>query len=140
MLELVKQGVSLEVRFNKFINEYETNFDEYMMARLIGVLDKRDGTLKVSFDFKEYEDYNIQFMNPDYYDENQNPSLRWVDMKYYPRNKQESFYIDSDQDIPFELMNDNIALNDYKQSGTKLGYIPWLEERYAAFKMTGSAT
>lgn len=130
VVNLFQTGIKPVVRFNKLIEETEIDFDNGMMTHLIEAIDKNDGTVKVVFDFSEFEEHNIPFMKANYWDENNQPTLRWIDTNYYPKDKRVCFYIDTDQEIPFEVLNNNVAFNAYQQSGSKLSYVQWLEEQY----------
>jgi hypothetical protein len=127
MLQVGKNPV---VRFTKMIDTFECEVDEGMLARAVSVRDEGDGTAKVVFEVKEFEEINIPFMKPNYYDKDGNPTLRWIDTNFYPKDGIEKFYIETDGETPFEVIEDNVALNDYRNSGSNLSYIQWLEEQY----------
>lgn len=133
-IEIMKTGKRPIVRFTNKTEDIEADVDEGMLARAISATNEGDGTTKVVFEVKEFESINIPLMKPNYYDKDGKPTLRWIDTNFYPKNGLEFFYIETDGEIPFELIDNNVAFEDYLNSGTNLGYTQWLEEQYIAMK------
>ena len=61
-------------------------FEAGMKAKIAGIVYDGYGEYVVYFDFSGYEEYNKQFMKPDYYDQNGVPCLRWDQTSYYPKD------------------------------------------------------
>ncbi|MCW3793980.1 hypothetical protein OM416_20505 [Paenibacillus sp. LS1] len=89
------------VMFNKLIEKTESHFDENMKARLVNMSSAENDCYRLTFDFSEFEDYNKKHEKPNFYDDQQNPSLTWSESKFYPQNKIEIFYIDYESKIDF---------------------------------------
>lgn len=89
------------VLFNENIEKLETDFDENMKARLIGMSLAENQCYRLTFDFSEFEEYNKQYEKPTFFDEHDNPTLTWSESRYYPANKLEVFFIDEDSEIDF---------------------------------------
>lgn len=94
------QLLNKTVQFKAPIEENEVGFEENMRAKVVEVSDEGDGCIKVIFDFSKHEEYNKEFMSPDYYDKNCQPTLKWFETNHYPEDKREDVYLD--ETVPAE--------------------------------------
>lgn len=139
LLELVKQGAKPIV---KIVDKYGVleGPDTGMIGRILKVgesdFSMRENQL-VSFvvDFYEFTEYNKSHAVPNFYDENMNPCLTWMETKSYERDSKsyviyENLTDDYEySDIQFlEIFDEkNKWLNAYIKSGSNMSYVEWLE-------------
>jgi hypothetical protein len=130
---LVNSGEKPVVKFNKRAELQDSNFDEGMMAEIVSAHDNGDCYV---FDccFAKFEEYNKAFMKPNYYDNNGNPTLKWCETGFYPKDKCDDIYVGYDDDestFPFELVIENKVLKLYLDEKSPLSYVEWLEQKVA---------
>lgn len=128
LINLVRNGIFPVVQFHEEMEEQETIFDENMRGRLVSFLEKNDGMLELKFEIKEFEEYNIPFMKPNYYDKEGKPSKKAIETNFYPKDGYEKVYFYPQDDFPGEIVEENKLLSKYKASGTKDSYQTWLEK------------
>jgi hypothetical protein len=68
-------------------------FEPNMRAVVVDVIEDTD-CVEVVFDFSKYEEYNKNFMTPNFFDGNGRACLKWCEMKYYPENLRDEVYFD----------------------------------------------
>ncbi|MFB5759022.1 hypothetical protein [Paenibacillus medicaginis] len=101
------------VKFTEKVeSEIECGFDDGMMARLVDFRDDGSGCFELKFDFSEFEQHNKRFEKINWYDKQGNPSLRWSETSFYPKNRIETFYIDYDTEINFLEIVTEERIND----------------------------
>ena len=141
LVELVKNGSRPIIKIIDSEGVIEGP-DSGMIGRIIGVSDEdvwERGNSIVSFNvnFKEFESHNKTIAKSDWYDENGNPTLTWVESRYYEKesieykiyeNYTEKFeYSDIEM---FELVEDkNELLMEYLKSNSECTYVEWLERK-----------
>lgn len=137
--ELVRNGITPII---KVIDD--SNFegpDNGMIGRITGVTGEDqwgDGESTISFiiDFKEFHDYNVNVAKPNWFDENSNPTLTWMQTKHYETesSKFEMFemYKSKGQDAELASItlqaDDDGFISEYLELKTKQPYTKWLED------------
>lgn len=97
---------------------------------------EKDRYLEIILDFKPYEEYNILKMQPNFYDENGVPKLKWIETCLYKDGK-DSFYLmvhpsyhnERDDKNTFKLISETTAtlIEAYEKSG-ETNYIEFVEK------------
>ncbi|NLE03594.1 MAG: hypothetical protein GX638_02180 [Crenarchaeota archaeon] len=103
---------------NPEIEKLESDPDVGMLFRLIEYRIFGQGTddehYRLICDFKEFEKHNIPLMKACYYNREGVPCERWIDQKWYSKEKYTWLYVMSDSDC-FELVNEvGIRVNVYE--------------------------
>lgn len=113
-----KNLVGKFIKFTDAVEEYELEFDAGMIAKIthfetefLGLDEhgKEQWGINLFFDFSQYEEYNKQFMKPNFYDNNGLPTIKWSESKFYPSKKVTSYWFDPDlkqYPLPFEVVGD----------------------------------
>lgn len=102
--------------FTKLIEtETESDFDEGMMARVIGYTahtdDDGEEWFNLDVDFSEFENYNRVFMKPNYWDGMGSATLTWEEAGLYPKNKKSTEYLHYGNEL-FEVMDCKVKVNE----------------------------
>lgn len=82
------------VEFTAGVERTEVDFDPGMRAEVIDAREREDDVVRVTFDFREFAEYNKSFAKPTYYDDNGNAALRWHESRFYPNNFRCDDYFD----------------------------------------------
>lgn len=128
LMDLVRKGIFPVIQFYEEMEDQETAFDENMRGRLISFMEKEDGLIEFKFEIKEFEEYNIPFMKPAYYDKQGNPTLKVIETNFYPQNGIEEAYFYPQDEFPGSIVEENKLMVKYKASGSKDSYQTWLEK------------
>ena len=138
LVELIKSGATPIVKIHDKGAALEGP-DDGMLGRIIGVgvedvWEPGTSTIYFNVDFKEFESHNKPFAIHNWIDESGNPTLTWMDMKYYERDaKNYEIYEMYTEDHEysdvcfFEIIEDNKWLNKYLEAGSDMVYSRWLE-------------
>jgi hypothetical protein len=127
LYEQFKQGYRPVVRFASDVENYE-NFDPDMKARLVSMY-KDEECYCCVFDFTDFEEYNKSIEQP-VWNGKHGEMLKWSESAYYPKDKRTKVYVDFDFDPCFVIEQESQAFKDYRESGSELSYINWLEDQY----------
>ena len=137
LVQLVKQGAQPIVKINDTEGVLEGP-DSGMLGRIISVGDEEaeGGTSVISFDvdFLEFTDYNKTLAKSDWYDENGNPTLTWMQTPQYNKDAKRytvyDMYVENSEysnTSYIEVVDDNKWLNKYLESKSEVSYTRWLE-------------
>lgn len=75
------------IQFNAEVEKSEIDFDRGMKARIVGyAITDPNEVFKLDLDFSEFEEANKLLMQSNYYDKNSNPTLKWCETKFYPKD------------------------------------------------------
>jgi hypothetical protein len=75
------------IQFNAEVEKCEIDFDRGMKARVVGfAITNPEEVFKLDLDFSEFEESNKLLMQSNYFDKNHNPTLKWCETKFYPKN------------------------------------------------------
>lgn len=90
--------------FNKNVEATEIDFDIGMKAVVTGTFEKND-LLHINLDFSKFEEYNRTLMQSTYYDGSNNPTVKWCDTTYYPKDFKTTEYCEfnNDEMCPFDV-------------------------------------
>lgn len=121
-MEHVTIGDVNELLFNKVIvfgNTPETrkhllngenDFSPNQKAKVIGVSiennsnDPKELVYQLIVDFSEFEEFNNSIAEANYWDKDHQPTLKWCETDFYPKNKRTSFFIDAYKNLwPFTV-------------------------------------
>lgn len=127
-IKILQSGKKPIVQFVKAVEDLEMMFDEGMRGRAISFVEDEDGDVKITFEVKEFEAFNIPFMKPNYYDKHGNPTLKVIETPYYPKDGREDLYFSLDGDLPLFIVEDNGLFGEYSNSGSNDTYVLWLEK------------
>lgn len=149
LIDLVESGVKPVIKWidcGTPINEFDT-YDVGMMCRVEGITDKDDLSddncivFRVNTDFSEFEDFNKSVAKPTWFDDNNNPTLKWHETKAYPKNKKDWIYMQIAKDVNdpkayssgdmFDFVQDTrlTLYAQYESEGSKDDYMTWLENQ-----------
>lgn len=132
LLALLKEGQKPIVTFKPGIEDVEGYPEVGMRAQLVGCpeVNTSDNTLKLTFDFSAFDDFNRPFESANYYGSNRQPNLTAREAGYY--SEQESFYFMLDEDVEHNfVLDDTESLRlyaEYRKSGFSGTYVQWLEQ------------
>lgn len=113
------------VSFNaKVEREFETGFDEDMMARAVTSTDDGNGCIKISFGFTQFESENKVLEKANWIDREGNATLKWSETNFYPKNKIEEIWFDYDYEIDcFQIIDEKHETN-WQDEVNKLNNCP----------------
>lgn len=134
LLEMSRNGVKPVVQFSKGIEEMETIIDGGMRGRFIGFVEQNDGCIKLRFEIKEFEAFNVPLMQANYFDKDGNPTQRAIDTNYYPKDGVEEIFWTLDTQIPLEIIDENTLFQEYVAIGSEKSYVLWLENQLLSQK------
>jgi len=123
------------VTFKKRIENLETMFDEGCRATISLNKNHTDhDCICLTCDFSKYEDYNMEFYQPNYYDKNGEPCLKVYETNCYPKNKKEDVWFDWNDEVIHYFSIDSETKNElYEEYTTSRvageSYVSWLEKR-----------
>ncbi len=125
---LVNDGIFPVVTFTKDIVNCEGYFEPGMRGRLRSVRNSGDDVVIFTVDLSEFEEFNKQFETANYYDKNHVACLNAREAGLY--NVKEQYYADCDLEAYIEIEEPHRLkiYEEYKQSGSELTYVQWLED------------
>lgn len=143
LVELIRQGVTPIVRFQDPHSHGELEPDPGMLGRILEVgqvdeYDPKESTVDFTVDFLEFTEQNKAFATRNFYDANGQPTLTWMETDYYEKSaicRIHEMYKSGGElcDLEhFEIVSENKILTEYLESGSKLTYTNWLEEKLLA--------
>jgi hypothetical protein len=131
LAKLVVNGAKPVVQFSDPIGDKESYADEGMRARAVGIDTADSQVIKVTFDFSEFDAFNLPFEKAHYFDKAGNPTLTARKAGFY--RPQDNLYFD-----PAEVIEGVVTLvadersalfTGYLATGTTETYISWLETK-----------
>jgi hypothetical protein len=129
---IVSSGINPVVTFKKGMEEYECYPEKGMRARIIQALDEKDNTIKFTFDFSEFDEFNKQFESATYYGKDGSDKLITAREANYYTVKDDIFFTPSDKigkDMVIEE-TENLSLYDqFKAEKSQVSYVKWLENK-----------
>ncbi|EPZ47695.1 hypothetical protein [Alicyclobacillus acidoterrestris] len=133
--ELVQSGTRPVIEITQ---EYDEGADIGMRMRALSIsIDDPESQYAcyiIKCDLKEFENYNEPFEKANWYDKNGQPTLKWRETGFYPRDGITELYlnvndVDDIESALFKVVEENTIYNEYVQSESKLPYVVWLEDR-----------
>lgn len=115
LAKLIENGAKPVVQFGPDVGDKESYADTGMRARAISV-QKDDGEIHVTFDFAEFDDFNLPFEQSNYFDKAGKPVLTAREAGFY--KPQDSLYFDQDENVETCLQ----PVND-ERTGLYLKYL-----------------
>lgn len=138
LVEMYKKRIPLTVKFNDNILDVEGQFEENMIADIVGInfstVDK-DGCISVVFDESNYKKINLSLEKNECINENGLYNLKWSQL--YKRINNEVIYESYDDEIKdFDLIDGPYkeVIDEYLSLKTDLNYIDWLHEKIYELK------
>lgn len=138
LVEMYKKRIPLTVKFNDNILDVEGQFEENMIADIVGInfstVDK-DGCISVVFDESNYKKINLSLEKNECINENGLYNLKWSQL--YERINNEVIYESYDGEIKdFDLIDGPYkeVIDEYLSLKTDLNYIDWLHEKIYELK------
>ena len=134
IVSLLNTGKSVIVKATEDVYEWlEDSMDPGMMSKIISIeFDDKD-LIKVKFDLNGFEAHNKAVAKLDWNDENGNATKTWFETTFYPKNGIETAWFAENQPLPFELVVENKAFEDYLKTDMSKTYVQFLEEKYEEF-------
>lgn len=127
LMEMVEQGKHPMVRLTDVL--WDESFGQAgMLARVVAAVEKHDNTFVVRFDYEEHREHNVKLDKPNWYlpDGGMGTAL---EAGMFKDSIAEEVFFEKDQDLPFELAEENTPLAEYLASDSKVPYTKWLEEK-----------
>jgi hypothetical protein len=130
--ELIKSRGKITVKFIDGCQDWESCIDPGMIADVIkvGAPDFNE-VVKIYFDLNPYDNINDSYMVRNYYDKNGVPILTAKESGLWPEDGVERVYVMETDDLSSVLTvePENVILKEYIESGSRLSYIKWLEDK-----------
>lgn len=128
--DMLKSGIRPIIQFTSETEKYDYDPDVGMRARVISCSEPdRDGCLTIVINMAEFVDYNKQIAPHNWFDKDNNPTLTWFDMSYYPSDHIYDFCWEEKLGLSiFEFVEESPLYEEYKKSGTTESYVLWLEK------------
>ena len=137
--KIVDSGKKVLVRFNKNVEIYETQFEEGMVAEIVGAFKDKvnDDELEFILDESKFLKINLPLEKPVW------ASKTGDFVPYsqkYKRDSRTSLYDNNKKDVQnFDIIDGNLNLmEEYLNSDTEQTYTEWLEEALAYYKEINS--
>ena len=132
IITMLSNGVKPVIEFNKLIEKYDYDPDAGMRFRIISCT-KVDEYNCIWFkcDMSEFMDLNKQIAKPDWYDENNNPTLTWFESSFYPNDNIFDMCVGiNDEDCLLDIISENNSYYyEYLNSKSEISYVVWLENK-----------
>lgn len=133
--ELVRAGARPVITFRAGIADIEGYAEAGMRARLVRASEAdRDGCIKLTFAFPEFDEHNVAFESANYYDKQGKPTLTAREAGYY-KPEDDAYFMATDA-LENLLVPDGAEavalLTEFKESGFKGTYVAWLESQLLA--------
>jgi hypothetical protein len=131
---MINKGIIPTVEFTKEIEDLECRFEKGMRSYVtnVSMVDK-EGCVEVTFEEKDFSDYNKSIEKPDWYNEDTNK----YDLKY-SETKMASGYkgvvsfweMEDDEIYNFVLIEDDSLklFKEYQDNNCEFSYVKWLEQ------------
>lgn len=133
LLQMVKAGLKPQITFTTACEELESYADPGMKAIVISAVEQNhDEILKIMVDYAPFDAHNQALELPNYYDEDQQPTLTARQANSY--RPQEDLYLDlsGKGDAMFTIDGEDRRelYQQYEaQTARKIQYITWLEDQ-----------
>jgi len=82
----MKGYIGKHVEFTDYVEKHDMDFDKRQRAKVVDAHVDNDGVWRISLDFSYWEEYNKQFAKANWYDKDSNPTLKWHETRFYPKN------------------------------------------------------
>ena len=116
IIERIKNGNLPVVRFTRKIEDYESYFDENMVAVAVYYTSPdEDGVSKIVFYTKPYDKWNCIVEKSEYWDDRHNPTATAREAGVHPENNhwKEPIYVDAmDENFPAVFIDDDSAYRE----------------------------
>lgn len=130
IVKLLNNGKHVTVRATADIYEYlEDSMDPGMISKILSIKEDEDDLIKISFDLNGFETHNKSVARSNWY-ENGNATKTWFESGYYPKDGIETAWFGKEHPLPFEILTENKAFEDYLKTDLSKTYIQFLEEKY----------
>lgn len=107
--------------------------DKGMRAELKEI--KEEGLYYVfTLNISRYKEYNKNFEQPIWFNEQDEPTLRWSETPFYPHDNDFQIEILKGSNVPFKIVRNTHPFVEYENDQTKLSYLEWLEKEYITSK------
>lgn len=131
VIDLLNTGKPVIVMATENVYDFlEDSMDPGMISKIISVEIDDEELIEVKFDLNGFESHNKSVAKIDWHDENGNATKTWFDTSFYPKNGIETAWFVRDQPLPFELVVENKAFEDYLKTDMSKTYVQFLEEKY----------
>ena len=132
--KLVNSGIRPVVTFKASVDDKEGYWEANMRGRITAARDNGDDVMELTVDVTEFDEFNKPFESANYYDKNQNPTLTAREAGFY--KAVDTMYFDANEDVGQVLtVEDDSSIklfNEYRESGSDLSYVTWLERQVLA--------
>lgn len=127
--DLVNEGKNPVIKFNsKAEKDFDESVDPNMFGRITGVGEEY-GECFIIVDLNDFEEHNRSVALPNWYDSDSNPRLTWFESGMYPRNGIVKLYLYSNEDLPFDIVEQNGLTKEYLDTKSSKSYVEWLEHQ-----------
>lgn len=119
------------IEFGKDVSEISEDFEAGMRARIVSISEdlKDPDIVLLSVEYSEFDAYNTPLMTASYYDENNDPVLRWKDTGFY--RGQDTLYLTKGYTVPIYVLSSTKLFDMFlalQESGETRTYTQWLED------------
>lgn len=129
--KLLDDGLRPVIEFKESESHVDSYADPGMRARATGWLLECDDVVIITVDFSEFEQFNLQFEKPDYYDKAGHACLTAHQAGYYRPTDHYYYGLNDPMESHFVIVEDfSLKLyGEYRKANAGRSYIAWLEER-----------
>lgn len=110
VVDILKAGKMPVVRFTDKIEECEMVFDEGALARITSFETHEDGSIRLFFNFSEFEKQVRAKCKPAYYNPEGNPRLCAYETRFWPENLMEDWHFGANEEAPFVVEPETRAI------------------------------
>lgn len=92
----MKEYIGKFIEFNEKISHCDDDMDNKMRGKVTSVISENDYHILV-IDLSDFFEYNKTVSEPSFYDNNGNPTLKFHETKFYPKDHIVRVYVDNDE-------------------------------------------
>lgn len=134
LFNIVKSGKKPEIRFTEDPELYlEESVDPEMMGRVIKASVDED-CLVFRIDLNPYQEHNQSVGKPNWYNQEGEAVLTYLESNFYPKDGVEVLYLPLDAEVPIELIEPNSLVGEYLQGDKEDSYVKWLENQILEYR------